>query len=658
MKKIGNIVFACILFLTTITIVRPAIAQTVKGENQFSDYYLITVPIPDVFPPLKTTLIETVARLVSYSQIKGQNMQLPDIAKTAQGNDTAAWITMPKMVQDRYISKTQESGPAAEMAGKACVYNASSGDLAAEVEAKENTVKSDTVIDTILRWLRGGAEWFDTIKARNTITMTNGKYDQREPVYAIDKENQQPCSKRIPGESTKQITDKSKDRAKWPQGIGKPLVELLEEFCGVCDCCTDYIINVDKTILQSNVKAAYLHTVGGSSTQTLEGEKVYYPVDKNLVERTAGKGGWADTHRPSLFELFWKAVQSILGQTSAQAFETDGFGDRVSNTAWDFLNAIKTGDEFAYCTMLPKSTQTSFFPNNECEKVKPKEGTTEPGQQMPASGTLRGGTSQLPYSSIEPYSVRALPQQNWSTPSQNRCGSCTSANDVCGSRGFQPTPNRNCSFSANNIQAPATLQNLMAQSGSYYGIPPQMLAAVMWVETASRGYSLTDQQINQYSQPGSYDPMYCNTSTNAGASGPMQISIKSCNYAGHENAVDNWKVWCDYRWAANAVRNAGNTYAPNPSNYSDALSVSSFFIQHRANIPDGCNAQWNRALIDETIHRYFGTGFDTPRPYLYNLATTYKDQIGIDVSKYPSGQISYAEFVRAYMEAHGAYSRQ
>jgi len=197
----------------------------------------------------------------------------------------------------------------------------------------------------------------------------------------------------------------------------------------------------------------------------------------------------------------------------------------------------------------------------------------------------------------------------------------------------------------------------MKQAGDYFGVPPQILAGIQYIETGealplSQSYKHTDEEIRSFSEPGNYDPHYCETNQ-CGAVGPVQLSIKACDYSQCENARDNYKEWCLWRSGANDIR-TDPAYKPNPNNYLDAYAALSKLLKAGSGIA-GCGP-WTEEAVKQVVCYYYGgkTECQNPQPkqWLYGIGQLWLPNTIDSYAKVAKNALTYSEFVWVYYLTH------
>ena len=280
------------------------------------------------------------------------------------------------------------------------------------------------------------------------------------------------------------------------------------------------------------------------------------------------------------------------------------------------------------CSLTPRSLQT---PDMNCGDVIDKSRTT-------------GSTTDSVY--------RASLDNT--TPGDVASGDCRQANDACAPNMSRAAfPNLSCSYSGGSINGTPALRNSILEVANHFGVPPAVIAGVLWVENRGSVFNYDNQTVEARSRPGAIDQNTCRPNT-CGAVGPMQMSAKpgfdASKCEAGDRAGDNYQVWCGYRTGANDVR-GDTTYQPNPSNILDALASAA--KKMKSNSETNSCGEWSRETVNTVITRYFGTPACTrPYPSLYTL---FKNTIKGPADTYAKTQtnsLTYCEFVWGYYSTH------
>lgn len=147
------------------------------------------------------------------------------------------------------------------------------------------------------------------------------------------------------------------------------------------------------------------------------------------------------------------------------------------------------------------------------------------------------------------------------------------------------------------------LQNLINNAASSFGVPIPVLAAVAWVEGRAM-WSLTDNEVEQYSAPGAVSPINP-TPNGCRAVGPMQFLIGGVATYCPPNRTDTEMpdVWSEY---ANAVNEAaGENRTPNPRNIKDAIYATAKKLKAHSQTAQGY-ATWGENDVRKAIAGWYG----------------------------------------------------
>lgn len=280
------------------------------------------------------------------------------------------------------------------------------------------------------------------------------------------------------------------------------------------------------------------------------------------------------------------------------------------------------------CTLTPRSLQT---PDMNCGRV------------IDTSYTAASITDSVYRAALDN-----------TTPADVASGDCRQANDACAPNMSRAAfPNLSCSYSGGSINGSIALRNSIVKVANHFGVPPAVIAGVLWVENRGSVFNYDNQTVEARQAPGAIDQNTCRPNT-CGAVGPMQMSAKPGFDAGTceagDRAKDNYQVWCGYRTGANDVR-GDTTYQPNPSNILDALAAAA--KKMKSNSETNSCGKWSQETVHRVITRYFGTPACTrPYPSLYTL---FKNTIKGPADTYAKTQtnaLTYCEFVWGYYSTH------
>lgn len=158
---------------------------------------------------------------------------------------------------------------------------------------------------------------------------------------------------------------------------------------------------------------------------------------------------------------------------------------------------------------------------------------------------------------------------------------------------------------------PLQLSLLFEEVGEKVGVPPKLLESFMYIESQST-FSLTPQQVGEYSTPGNSNPS-CKPNV-CSATGPMQMTIGQdadgsnlCPKCCWKGSCLDQKGGCPNAWASygNAVQSYGGyTHQSNPCNLRDNLYAAAAKIKRDSGTSTTQN--WSKEEVHQAAVRYFG----------------------------------------------------
>ncbi|MEK7129400.1 MAG: hypothetical protein AAB803_00120, partial [Patescibacteria group bacterium] len=208
------------------------------------------------------------------------------------------------------------------------------------------------------------------------------------------------------------------------------------------------------------------------------------------------------------------------------------------------------------------------------------------------------------------------------TPGTSCTQGCVSANAECDKRAGSYilnspiAPQPGCSYGMGGVQPNSpTLLSYIEQVSEFFGIPPQLLAGIVAIETRGLALSYAESFVQNASRPdsNSYDINFCKPPDSrnfCGALGVMQVSTPVCMERVEKECPvairdQNWTEWCSNRNAPGEFRNLPG-YQANPANILDSLVVGASVL--KKHVGAGCPAKTSlsKQTVMEVGRSYYG----------------------------------------------------
>lgn len=580
------------------------IKKVPDGTNTFIDISQggsdITRQVTD--PKTKETHTEIIGKHFNYESKVGPNtLETPDNKQMyEQWLWQASQALTPQMIQDASDDPNKYYDQSISGRSFLCVYNPG-GSLQKRGPGNENGGDRAELRSEKLSWLNYMRRTLRQIRLVLSPVGGDTQISQKYNDYTMDLTNPPECT--------------DNDNGKRIQSAPTAVVST-----GFFSSVWDWI----NSILGSSK--------GDSSVKTLTPGRNYItnfvevPVNqlKGTDSNNASSYGTVEGMLPDAFAAF-----SVVPGTAEQKEITIGNTTKTADIGYDYASAAEQGKKSLQCAILPDSLQPKLGIASQCSNM-PKRG---------AQGARPGGMGEPP--------GIPLPGEDVSC-SGDVDAMCEQLNNK-----FNTFPNAGCSYSGSTIEGSSELKNTFEKSGNYFGIPPQMLAGVAWIENRGGVFKMSSNDITNGK---------VTAKSSCGAVGVMQVSY-DCNIdpscpAG-DKAKGNWEEWCKHKGAAGALR--GNaSYVGSPENIKDSIAVAAHVLEYNAFAQNtgSCDTnQWNETTVKKAAELFYQgqTSDSKPNTGLYSLLI---DQVGVPksvVDQYAKSQanaLTYGEFVWAYMQTH------
>ncbi len=152
----------------------------------------------------------------------------------------------------------------------------------------------------------------------------------------------------------------------------------------------------------------------------------------------------------------------------------------------------------------------------------------------------------------------------------------------------------------------SAMEQIIEKAGSFAGVPPDILTAILSIETRNGVFNLTSDEIARHSTAqasGNYSPYLCEPNA-CGAMGAMQLLTgvgvqPSCSQA---TGIDRWT---QYGGAVVEACAAPSGYAPNPGNVRDSVFAGAKMV--KAISGSSTSSNWSRSTVYRVANSYYGT---------------------------------------------------
>lgn len=171
-----------------------------------------------------------------------------------------------------------------------------------------------------------------------------------------------------------------------------------------------------------------------------------------------------------------------------------------------------------------------------------------------------------------------------------------------------PTPYGACSLTS-DTPGSTTLKETMISASQWAGIPPGILAAIVSIE-GEHLFRYSDEQIKQYSSPGTSDPTSCPSNRPEGnecyAKGPMQFTTKTTFAPFCGNGILVYDTWNKYKDAVNRAL-PSEQRTPNVCNIKDSIYAAAWMIKTLSGTDEKQTCIWDKGVIDKVGAGYYGS---------------------------------------------------
>lgn len=242
---------------------------------------------------------------------------------------------------------------------------------------------------------------------------------------------------------------------------------------------------------------------------------------------------------------------------------------------------LVVGDQSVFKKIYPKNLPAEIKEIPSVVDYKTSEGTSK--LYFPHLGTIYDYFLKGIQTALRPFVTGSVISK---TGDCDTVAAQTKVQRMCQNFGGDETLNSACLINSE-------LQSMIENAANSAGIPPDILAAVVSIETRNGIFHLSKEQLSE--------PYLCKANA-CGAMGATQIltgySVKSsCSQA---SGIDNWSTY--------ACRTSPEKI-PNPGNISDSLYAGARMIKIISG--SASNRDWSKSIVDQVATSYYGSCTDT-----------------------------------------------
>lgn len=555
---------------------------------------------------------DKIVKLVSGLMLKDQTYNFSDMEDEGKWLENANQKLLPQALQDREVDFTNPQYK--QITSRLCVFDPEDQ---TKLKINEPSKEGNIIKSPDQPYIRKLVQHGETYNALFNPKASLENLDHERLTLELSAESARECGETDTGGDMKTTSKQGEGENKYLTS-GNPVevvVAFLQKYITKIEQIEKSLFRIEaKTSVPAYIQVSsanpyaqdHFCNIAGCKKEDIESASATNE-EKDMLSK---KGGFVETFIPASL-----SYKETLNANEENTFNTLG-GETISENTTTTRSYLDKGTSDALtalkCALLPASKQGEFLKGKTCKFAQ--------GSKAPEAG--------------------------------DNCGSCTTANAFCEEAGLAPltgSQSLGCNYNVSSIEGPPTLKDMMKKASDYFGVPPQIFAAILHIET-NAGYGYSDSQVQEHSRTGNYDPAQC-AANRCGAVGPVQLSIKACDYSQCPRAEQskNWEEWCSFRSGANDVRNDQN-YSPNPSNFLDAFAALAKKLQYLGN-NTSCGA-WPEETVKYISCSYFGScEASEARDWFYEFLSQYTTNPGLYAKTVPN-KLTYGEFVWGYYMTH------